>query len=173
MTDLPSVALGPAVAAALGLLGLLLVLLGAVNGAGAASVPQSAIPGTLWVPQLATTPLVLQEGPLEDDNGVYGVAWAPNGARLASAHYGGRIKIWNTTDGKLGRTIDATGPLYTIAWSHNGKWLAAGYAGDTPRVVIWDAATGAQVRELRGEHRVRERRGLGARRYTAGLGIGR
>ena len=78
------------------------------------------------------------------------VAWAPNGARLASAHYGGRIKIWNTTDGKLGRTIDATGPLYTIAWSHNGKWLAAGLRGRYPAGRHLGRGDGRQVRELRG-----------------------
>ena len=78
MTALRRWRLGLACVAGLSLLGLLLGLNAPSPAARARTLP----PTGFRPPQAAATPLVLQEGPVEDDNGVYVVAWAPDGARL-------------------------------------------------------------------------------------------
>src|SRR4051794_7710884 len=86
--------------------GLLTWGVAAYTGIQAASPldPQSTIHNPRSA-QAQSTPVVLQEGAQEDDNAVYVVAWSPDGKQIASAHYGGRIKIWNASGGAPVRTI--------------------------------------------------------------------
>jgi WD40 repeat protein len=85
---------------------------------------------------------------------VYGLAWSPDGTRLAScgtkpivlfASNGG-VRIWNAANGQ--RVLTYTGhnssvDLWALAWSPDGKYLASG--GTDQLVQVWEAGTGKQL----------------------------
>jgi WD40 repeat protein len=84
--------------------------------------------------------------------GVWSVAWAPDGRRLASCDLDGSLRIWETD--AAGRQVAAlgggrVGALRSVAWSPDGRRVAAG--GDDGTVRVWDtAASGAAPAELAG-----------------------
>ena len=57
---------------------------------------------------------------------VYGLAFSPDGKRLASVGYAGNLLVWDAEGGKLlSRQKVAPGVLtYGIAWNPDGKRLA-------------------------------------------------
>jgi WD40 repeat protein/tRNA A-37 threonylcarbamoyl transferase component Bud32 len=80
---------------------------------------------------------------------VTGVAFSPDGRRLASADAKGVIKLWDVATGREvltlvgGETIAAC-----VAFSPDGRRLAS--AGRDQTVAIWDVATGRETLTLRG-----------------------
>lgn len=52
------------------------------------------------------------------------LAWAPDGTRLASGHFG-RLEIWNP-DGSKQETFLYDGNVNELSWSPDGRWLAGG-----------------------------------------------
>lgn len=90
---------------------------------------------------------------------VDGLAWSPDGTRLAScgdkpivlfASNGG-VRIWNAATGQ--HVLTYTGhsssvDLWALAWSPDGKYLASG--GTDQLVQVWDASTGDQLLTYRG-----------------------
>src|SRR6266496_1412446 len=75
---------------------------------------------------------------------VMGVAWSPDGKRIASGSNDGTVQVWDAANG--GHVYTYRGHLervVTVAWSPDGKRIASGSNDDT--VQVWDAANGGHV----------------------------
>jgi len=80
---------------------------------------------------------------------IVGVAWSPDGARLASAEAAQRVTIWSAaTRQSLATLTDFEAQLLSVAWSPDGQWLATG-SGDHA-IRIWNAETYSLARTVDG-----------------------
>ena len=102
------------------------------------------------LPELHNVHIIAAHGP----GGSPGVAFSPDGARLASIGVDGTAKIWDAGTGELVLTLagdpDTIG--MDIAFSPDGRLLAAPWWS---QVLVWDAASGERLLRLPGQ-------GLGA-----------
>ena len=77
------------------------------------------------------------------------VAYAPDGATLATGGDDGTVRIWDARTGQQQHQLTGhTGPVYAVAYAPDGATLATG--GDDGTVRIWDARTGQQQQQLTG-----------------------
>jgi WD40 repeat protein/serine/threonine protein kinase len=84
-------------------------------------------------------------------SGIFGVAYDPDGKRLATAGWDETVKLWDPGTGALLLTIDEhKGNVNGVAFSPDGRSLAS--AGDDHTVRLWDAASGRELRRFRGHH---------------------
>ncbi|HKB01391.1 MAG TPA: hypothetical protein VKD90_04185, partial [Gemmataceae bacterium] len=91
-------------------------------------------------------------GGISDDVRVFGVAWSPDGSRVAATDLGGRLWIWDADTMKV-RTVTDTKDVprfNTLKFSPDGLWIATG--GASARPILWDAWTGKRVWD-RGAHK--------------------
>ena len=81
---------------------------------------------------------------------VHGIAYSPDGKRLATAGQDGRAKIWDTSSGKEIFTIDihSQGGVNAVVYSNDGRRLAT--SSDNGQAQVWDADTGKELLSLRG-----------------------
>jgi len=81
------------------------------------------------------------------DGSLRGIAWAPDGERIATVDEGGEVRIW-AVDGETLAEMASGSPLSTVAWSPRGDVLAVGRRDGG--VTIWSAHGGEPVAELEG-----------------------
>jgi WD40 repeat protein len=80
---------------------------------------------------------------------VFGVAWSPDGGRIASASYDTTVQVWNSTTGRHLLTYSQhTGLVYGVAWSPDGKQIAS--ASDDKTVQVWEVTTGQRLLTYQG-----------------------
>lgn len=81
---------------------------------------------------------------------VYGLAFSPDGTRLASASHDSTVRIWDVAAQKeLLKLEGHTGLVVTVAWSPDGTTLASGGYDGTVR--LWNPETGALLLTLDGQ----------------------
>ena len=100
--------------------------------------------------------------PLHTLNGhtreVFAAAFSPSGERLATGSADHTVKIWDVNTGRQILSInDLTAFVRSVAFSPDGRMLAAGshhtsetFQSEERTVRIFDAATGRELRSLRG-----------------------
>ena len=83
-----------------------------------------------------------------DDHPI-GLAWSPDGKRLAVAGVSGPITLFNGADGAVQHPLPGH-PLGTMAisWHKDSRLLAS--VGQDGKVRLWDAETGTQTSEMAG-----------------------
>src|SRR5687768_7111762 len=59
------------------------------------------------------------------DERVWNVAFAPDGATLASCGVDGTVRIWRVADGSLVRRLDHPQGVTNCATSPDGRWIAS------------------------------------------------
>jgi WD40 repeat protein len=82
-------------------------------------------------------------------NGVYNVAFSPDGRLLATASLDRTARVWDPATGDCLRTLTGhTNTVWAVAFSPDGRLLATASPDMTARV--WDPATGDCLRTLTG-----------------------
>ena len=89
------------------------------------------------------------------ENGVWGVAYSPDGRQVALTS-ADLVEVWDLATRKPVLSLRGhSGFVYAVAFSADGKYLASG--GMDKSVKLWDRSTGREVRSLTGhEGSVRE-----------------
>jgi WD40 repeat protein len=85
----------------------------------------------------------------DHEGSVTGVAFAPDGATLATASIDQKVLLWDVAKGKVRSTLRGhDGPVGCVVFSRDGKRLAS--ADVNGGVILWDPSTGNEVKALRG-----------------------
>jgi WD40 repeat protein len=84
---------------------------------------------------------------------VFGLAYSPDGSRLATVNRYGDVDLWNALEGTLiwNRIQDHdrfNTWAMSVAYSPDGTTVISG--GQFPRIDVWDAETGTQLQSLAG-----------------------
>ena len=80
---------------------------------------------------------------------VWGVTISPDNQLLASGHDDHTIKLWNTSDGSLNKTLTGhTDDVWRVKFSPDGKLLASASLDNT--VKLWDVDNGKEIYTLVG-----------------------
>ncbi|XP_058778025.1 WD40 repeat-containing protein HOS15-like [Vicia villosa] len=64
-------------------------------------------------------------------DGVYSVAFSPNGEYLVSGSPDKSIHIWSLNDGKIIKTYNGNGGVFEVCWNKEGDKIAACFANNT------------------------------------------
>ncbi|MEZ6073238.1 MAG: hypothetical protein R3C10_23950 [Pirellulales bacterium] len=72
-----------------------------------------------------------------------GLAWSPDGERLATAGWSGLVEIWDRAGWRQLHKIKANGKhVWALAWSGDGRYLVTGGQPYESTIKIWDTFTG-------------------------------
>lgn len=78
---------------------------------------------------------------------IMAMAYSPNGEFVATAGTAGHIRIWQTVDGQLHKSIQGNQAwIWSLAYSPDGRYLVS--ADHIPQVRIWEATTGHCLKVL-------------------------
>ena len=104
------------------------------------------VPHPVYSPNMGGTICTYNTG-----SGVLGVAWSPDGMRLAMGNANGHVQAWDANTGL--HVIDFQAPhlwrrIEDVIWLPEGNAIAAG--GDDSIVWVWNAATGQLQRTYAG-----------------------
>lgn len=81
---------------------------------------------------------------------VHGVAFSPEGTKIATASIDKTIKVWEIASGKLLLTLkDHADAVWSVGWSPDGKYLASSSADRS--IKVWDAANGKRLYSVAGQ----------------------
>lgn len=81
---------------------------------------------------------------------IWGAAWSPDGAALASGIHYGKVVVWDVETGKPLHELEGPGSWPpTLAFSPDGATLASRL--DEGVVILWNMATGERLRTLEGQ----------------------
>lgn len=118
-------------------------------------------------PPPTSTELTGQEGQ------IFGLAYSPDGAKLASAGNDRSAMIWDLADKKATATLRGhAAQVYSAAFSPSQPWLAT--AGGDKTVILWNLADGAELRRFAGaEDAVYQVVFLGSGERIAAVGMDR
>jgi serine/threonine protein kinase len=83
-------------------------------------------------------------------NGVYAVAWSPDGKRIASAGYDRTLQIWDAMNGTTLITYKGNAFLFGLSWSPAGEYVAVGTTDNT--VVVVDSINGKVLTTYQGHY---------------------
>src|SRR5947209_11181975 len=84
-------------------------------------------------------------------NWVQGLAFAPDGSRLASSSWDRTVRVWDVESGRCLHTLEGhTERVQCLAWSPDGRREAS--AGFDHTIWLWDAEPGSS-RAVRSEER--------------------
>lgn len=82
----------------------------------------------------------------EHPDTAFGLAFSPDGKRIATGCRDGKVRVWDASDGKLQLTIDhGATTVRSVGYTPDGSQIISG--GWDGRVVFWKAASGEQQRE--------------------------
>jgi len=76
------------------------------------------------------------------------IAYSPDGTLLGGG-FSDSIKLWNTSDGTVFRTLDIRWTT-ALTFSANGAYLASGSQENYAEIVIWRVSDGQQIQTLFG-----------------------
>lgn len=80
-------------------------------------------------------------------NNALGVAFSPDGTRVASASIDGTVAIWNVLDGQQVRRVDAGGfSVSSDKFSSDGRRFVS--AGMEDSIRVWNLDTGVELHKL-------------------------
>src|SRR5262245_24426714 len=101
-----------------------------------------------------------REAPLASGESIHGLAFSPDGRRIAVATgnlvigEGGTVTVWDVATGEKLLTLQVpNGAAFDVAFSPDGKFMASGAAtfrGEEGEVRVWSAVSGELVHTLRG-----------------------
>ncbi len=114
-----------------------------LTGCFSSTLPGASIP-------FATSP---KEGTIlniyRDHVSIFGIAWSPDGKRIASGGASGTVEVRNASTGAIIFTARGhTGSVWAVAWSPDGTRIASASWDQT--VQVWDATTGRHILTYRG-----------------------
>jgi WD40 repeat protein len=87
--------------------------------------------------------------PMQHGDKVIGIAFSPDGKRLATGGWDNLVRLWDPETGKEVRRLSGhSAAVLTLAFSPDGNTLAS--AGNDRIVRLWDVASGQPLRQLTG-----------------------
>ena len=82
-------------------------------------------------------------------SGVGSVAFTPDGERLATGDFNGKVRLWRVADGKQLLTLEGHRSwIWSVSFSPDGQTIVSG--GEDSAIRLWDAASGQCLKTLQG-----------------------